>query len=80
MVLQHEPEYMSVKHRCQRKGCTFKTFWRCPGCAKADDPDCLSASCGYYCHNPTRNCIAANHRKRARTKATGEGEESEEDE
>ena len=62
------------------KGCKGYTSWRCPGCAKADDPNGLSASCGYYCREPTRNCIAANHRKRMRTKATEEGEEGEESE
>ena len=66
IVMDHEPEYTGIQQRCQLKGCKYTPRWRCPGCAAADGGE---GSAGYYCREPTRNCMRDNHHKRCRMKA-----------
>ena len=66
IVCMHTIEYSQSQQRCQLKGCDKRIHTYCPGCAAADGEH---PSSGFYCFGPHRNCLAANHRKRARTHA-----------
>lgn len=64
LVLDHDPDYVHTRQKC--RSCQRLTAWCCPGCAELDD--CGPGS-GFYCREPDRNCMKANHRKRCRTQA-----------